>query len=182
METRLNGGISILKKNWAVAELKVSYKAKQKTCVKVTCSEDGYQIFRKMWDDSLINIQEQFCALMAGDEETGVSLQIMVKKLDAGDVIGFRIITTGKATSNTVDINFLISCALVCRAQAVLLAHNHPSGNLKPSNADIGLTTVIKNKLEFFEIKVCDHLIVTDSNYFSFADNGVVFTDSPQTN
>jgi len=151
--------LSILKERWAVAELQVSYKPKQKTGVKITVSHDAYQVFLQMWDNSLINIQEQFACLFLNQ---------------ASEVIGYRLITTGKATSNTIDFNFIITCALLCRAQRVIFAHNHPSGSTKPSKADKDVTFAAKWKLEPFEVDVTDHLIITDGDYYSFIDNGLI--------
>lgn len=151
--------LSVLHERWAVAELEVSYKPKQKIGVTITCADDAYQVFRQMWDNSLINIQEQFCCLFLNA---------------ASEVIGFRLITTGKATSNTIDFNFIITCALLCRAQQVIFAHNHPSGNTKPSKADRDVTNAAKWKLEPFEVDVTDHIIITDSDYYSFIDNGLI--------
>ncbi len=151
--------LSVLREKWAVAELEVSYKPKQKTGVNITCADDAYQVFRQMWDDSLINIQEQFCCLFLNA---------------ASEVIGYRLIATGKATSNTIDFNFIITCALLCRAQRVIFAHNHPSGNPKPSKVDKDVTFAAKWKLEPFEVEVTDHLIITDGDYYSFIDNGLI--------
>lgn len=151
--------LSVLREKWAVAELEVSYKPKQKTGVNITGSYDAYQVFLQMWDNSLINIQEQFACLFLNA---------------ANEVIGYRLITTGKATSNTIDFNFIITCALLCRAQRVIFAHNHPSGNIKPSKADKDVTFAAKWKLEPFEVDVTDHLIITDGEYYSFIDNGLI--------
>lgn len=151
--------LSVLREKWAVAELEVSYKPKQKTGVNITGSYDAYQVFLQMWDDSLINIQEQFACLFLNA---------------ASEVIGYRLITTGKATSNTIDFNFIITCALLCRAQRVIFAHNHPSGSTKPSKADKDVTFAAKWKLEPFEVEVTDHLIITDGDYYSFIDNGLI--------
>lgn len=67
-----------------------------------------------------------------------------------------------------------MATALKCGASALILSHNHPSGNLKPSKQDIDITTKIKNAAKLFEINVLDHLILTDSEYYSFADNLII--------
>lgn len=151
--------LSILRERWAVAELEVSYKPTKKTGVKITGPDDAYQVFRQMWDNSLINIQEQFCCLF---------LNVVC------EVIAFRTITTGKSTSTTIDFNFIITCSLLCRAHQIIIAHNHPSGSLKPSENDKNVTVAIKSKLNPFEIEVADHLIITDNNYYSFLENGII--------
>jgi len=152
--------LSILKKNWTVAELQVTYRPKNKTGVKVTCSNEAYQVFRQMWDKSLINIQEQFCALYLNQ---------------ANEVIGFRLISTGKVTSNTVDVQLMFACALISRASVIMLAHNHPSGNLKPSAEDKRLTWQLKELARKFDFRIIDHLVITQDYYTSFADEGIIF-------
>lgn len=151
--------IGLLRDNWAVAELEVSYKPKYKTGVTITCAYDAYQVLLQMWDHSLINIQEQFACLFLNQ---------------AKEVIAYRLITTGKATSNTIDFNFIVTCALLCRAQGLIFAHNHPSGHCKPSKADKEVTFVAQWKLKPFEIEINDHLILTDGDYFSFNDNDLM--------
>jgi len=152
--------LSVLRKSWAVAELQVSYKPKNKTGVTITSSDDAYQVFRHMWDDSLITIQEQFCAIFLNQ---------------ANEVIGFRVITTGKLSSSTVDIQLLLSCALLSRAAGIIVAHNHPSGNLKLGRGDKEVTWKIKEVTDCLEVNLLDHLIITDKVYKSFSDNGIIF-------
>lgn len=152
--------LSVLRKDWSVAELKVSYRQKKKTGVKITSSLDAANVFHKMWDKSLLNVQEQLCALFLNQ---------------AHEVIGFRIISTGKLTSNTVDVQLLLSCALISRCATMMIAHNHPSGNPNHSEADELLTWHIKKLSEQFDFRLLDHLIITDSSYTSFADNGIIF-------
>jgi DNA repair protein RadC len=157
--------LSPLRKNWAVAELQVSYKQKNRTGIFISSADMAFRVLRHMWDKSLINIQEQFCVLF------------LKRNLE---VLGFRVINTGTSTSCTVDVNLIISCALLCRANRVILAHNHPSGNLQHSKGDFDLTLSIRNKLQQFEIEVCDHIIITDNDYMSFSDNGIIFPNENQ--
>lgn len=79
-------------------------------------------------------------------------------------------LSKGGITGTVVDIRLVFKKALELRAVAVILAHNHPSGTLKPSQADIQLTKKLKLAGESLDIKVLDHLIVTEKAYFSFAD------------
>lgn len=79
-------------------------------------------------------------------------------------------LSKGGITGTVVDIRLAFKNALQIGAVAVILAHNHPSGTLKPSQADIKLTNKIKIAGESLDIKVLDHLIVTEKAYFSFAD------------
>ena len=88
------------------------------------------------------------------------------------DVIGFRKIADGGIDAVVVDCRIVFSTALLCNATSIILAHNHPSGTLNPSSADRLLTTKIKNGGEILNIKVLDHIILTEDSYYSFADNG----------
>lgn len=83
-------------------------------------------------------------------------------------------LSKGGITGTVVDIRLAFKNALQIGAVAVILAHNHPSGTLKPSQADISLTTKIKIAGESLDIKVLDHLIITEKAYFSFADENIL--------
>ena len=75
-------------------------------------------------------------------------------------------------TGTVVDIRLILKNALELNATSIVLCHNHPSGILKPSEADINVIEKIKKSAQFMDIKVLDHLIITDQSYFSFADQG----------
>ena len=76
----------------------------------------------------------------------------------------------GGISETIVDIRLLLKSALQCGATAIIVAHNHPSGVLKPSTSDIKLTQKIKKAGENMDIKLLDHLIISEKGYFSFAD------------
>ena len=92
----------------------------------------------------------------------------------ANKVLGVTVLSQGGITRTVVDIRLTISIALKCAATSIVLCHNHPSGNLKPSRADEEVTSKIKQAAQLFDITVQDHLIITDENYFSFADDGLL--------
>ena len=80
-------------------------------------------------------------------------------------------LSKGGITGTIVDIRLLLKKALELRAVALILAHNHPSGTLKPSTSDKTVTKKIQLASEALDIKILDHLIITQEDYFSFADN-----------
>ena len=80
-------------------------------------------------------------------------------------------LSKGGITGTLVDTRLLLKKAINLGATGIILTHNHPSGSLKPSNADINLTQKIKSAAEILDIKVLDHLIITEKTYFSFADS-----------
>ena len=86
----------------------------------------------------------------------------------------FQIVSEGGITGTVADPRVILKKALEEDAVSVILCHNHPSGSLKPSKADQELTYKIKEAAKFFDIKVLDHLIVSDDGYFSFADEGIL--------
>jgi DNA repair protein RadC len=86
----------------------------------------------------------------------------------------FEIISQGGITGTVADPRIILKRALEKNAVSLILCHNHPSGSLKPSRADQELTSKIKEAAKFFDIKVLDHLIVSEEGYYSFADEGLI--------
>ena len=86
----------------------------------------------------------------------------------------WEVISRGGITGTVADPRLIMKKALEEEAVGLILVHNHPSGNLKPSRADEDLTKKIKSASQFFDIKLLDHLIVSQEGYFSFADEGIL--------
>ncbi|HEU4901286.1 MAG TPA: DNA repair protein RadC [Flavisolibacter sp.] len=92
----------------------------------------------------------------------------------ANKINHFRIISEGGITGTVADPRIILKKALEEDAVSLILCHNHPSGSLKPSKADEELTYKIREAAKYFDIKVLDHLIVSDDGYYSFADEGLL--------
>ena len=92
----------------------------------------------------------------------------------ANRVNDFEIVSQGGITGTVADPRLILKKALEKNAVSLILCHNHPSGSLKPSRADQELTTKIKEAAKYFDIKVLDHLIVSEEGYYSFADEGLL--------
>lgn len=92
----------------------------------------------------------------------------------ANKINHFQIISEGGITGTVADPRIILKRALEEDAVSLILCHNHPSGSLKPSRADEELTQKIKEAAKYFDIKVLDHLIVSDDGYYSFADEGLL--------
>lgn len=92
----------------------------------------------------------------------------------ANKVNHFEIISEGGITGTVADPRIILRKALEQDAVSVILCHNHPSGSLKPSRADEQLTAKIREAARYFDITVLDHIIVSESGYFSFADEGMI--------
>ncbi len=93
---------------------------------------------------------------------------------NSNKVLAKHQISKGGLTATIVDVRLLFKSALEFAAVAIIVCHNHPSGKLQPSNADKNLTQKIKTAGETLDIKLLDHLIVTQKSYFSFADEGIL--------
>lgn len=92
----------------------------------------------------------------------------------ANKINHFEIISEGGITGTIADPRVILKKALEEDAVSIILCHNHPSGSLKPSKADEELTQKIKEASRYLDIKVLDHIIVSDEGYFSFADEGLL--------
>jgi DNA repair protein RadC len=86
----------------------------------------------------------------------------------------YEIISEGGITGTVADPRIILRKALEHDAVSIVLCHNHPSGNLKPSRQDQELTLKIKEAAKYFDIKVLDHIIVSEEGYYSFADDGML--------
>ena len=92
----------------------------------------------------------------------------------ANKIIGKQLIGRGGISETTADIKLIFKKSIESLASAIILAHNHPSGNLKPSQSDLNLIKKIKDAAKLFDISILDHLIIGDGNYYSFNDEGVL--------
>lgn len=144
-----------------VAEVQLSYKPKFKASERprVTCSRDSYQILLQQWDQNKIEYIEQFKVLFLNR---------------ANRVLGIMEVSTGGMSGTIADPKIIFAAALKGTASSIILAHNHPSGNLKPSQADLNLTRKLKEGGALLDIVVLDHLILTVDGYYSFADEGFI--------
>lgn len=92
----------------------------------------------------------------------------------ANNIQGFAVISIGGVSGTIADPKVIFQHALLCNASSLIMVHNHPSGNLNPSSADIHLTKKIKEAGKLLDLPLLDHLIITDESYFSFADDGIL--------
>lgn len=142
-----------------VAEIQLSYKSTIKASLrpKINTSKDAYNVLIETWDESKIEFIEQFKVLLLNR---------------AHKVLGVFEVSSGSSTGTVADPKLIFVAALKTNACGIIMAHNHPSGNLHPSQTDIDLTRKMKDGGKLLEIQVLDHLIVTKDGYFSFTDEG----------
>lgn len=124
--------------------------------VKVTTSQTAADFIRGFYSDD-IGIFESFFILLLDRSCT---------------TIGYAKISQGGVAGTVVDTKIIAKYAVDFLACNVILAHNHPSGNTTPSNDDLKITKKVKTALEFLDVTVLDHIILTEESYYSFADSG----------
>ncbi|WP_428329070.1 RadC family protein [Mucilaginibacter sp.] len=121
----------------------------------ISSSKDAYTLMRRHLMD--LNHEEFWIIL------TGRSQKVLTKEL----------VSKGGLSATVVDPKIIFGMALQHQASGVILIHNHPSGSKKPSHDDITLTKRLVEAGKLLEIKILDHLIITDEGYYSFADEGI---------
>jgi len=137
-----------------LSEIKVSYSQKINKDLVIRSSRDSYKYFDQYWKE--IQLVESFNVLFLNR---------------SNQVKGFYTLSKGGIDTVIVDVRLLFSIALKTLSTSIIVAHNHPSGSLKPSKSDDLITKRIKEASKFLDIKLLDHLILTPSNgYYSYAD------------
>jgi len=147
------------KRLYEVAEIQLTYKSNVKPSLrpKISTSRDAFTILKENWDESKIEFVEQFKVMLTNR---------------AQKVLGIMEVSTGGVSGTVADPKVIFAAAIKASASGFILAHNHPSGNLTPSQADIELTKKMKEGGKLLEIQLLDHLIVTTEGYYSFTDEG----------
>ena len=144
-----------------VSEVELVYKNKIKPSERprITSTKEAYQILLQTWDANKIEFVEQFKVVLMNR---------------AHRVLGIYELSSGGIAGTVADPKLVFMAALKSNACCLIISHNHPSGNLKPSHADEVLTRKISEAGKFLDIQVIDHVIVTSEGYFSFADDGLM--------
>ncbi len=119
-------------------------------------SQDANDYIRQFYFDD-ITIWESFFLLLLNTRKS---------------TIGYAKISQGGVTSTIVDLRFIAKYVADTSATSIIIAHNHPSGDTKPSENDIKVTEKVKGLMMYFDCVLFDHIILTDSSYYSFADMG----------
>lgn len=143
-----------------VAEIELVYKGKDAYQRPVIQSaKDAYCLLRNHWDDNKLELLEQFKIILLDTNS---------------ECLGIAELANGSISCCLVDVRLIFVTALKSRATSIILAHNHPSGNLKPSTQDMKLTQKIMEGGSILDVTVADHLIVTRNGYYSFANEGIM--------
>lgn len=144
-----------------ISEINISYTPSphSRKMRPIQNSEDAYNLLKKLYSQELICAREEF---------------IVIYLNNAGRVLGYYKAFTGGITSVTCDLKLILSVGLKSLATSIILSHNHPSGNLKPSVGDINLTKKMHKASKLLDIHLFDHILITDEGYYSFADEGLM--------
>jgi DNA repair protein RadC len=144
-----------------VAEIQLSYQPKVRLseCPKIACSRQAYSILLEGWDKNKLEFVEQFKVMLLNK---------------ANRVIGVLLLGTGSVAGVAVDVRLIMFTAMKCNASGIIISHNHPSGNLTPSEQDKLLTKQVKDAGLVLDLPLLDHIIVTAEGFFSFADEGLI--------
>ena len=126
---------------------------------KITNPQDSYKIILPLFNQDMLNIREEAVAIYLNRRNR---------------VIGGLKLSSGGISGTVVDIKLLLSVALKCLASGIILAHNHPSGELSPSKSDLAVTEQLKQAAKLIDISLLDHLILGHNSYYSFADEGLI--------
>jgi len=140
-------------------EIELKLKRGEVKKMQIKTSKDAFDAFKLFYDQDTIELTESFIALFLNR---------------ANNTLGWLKVSQGGMTGTVVDIRIILGTALKIAAQSIILSHNHPSGNLQPSEADISLTKKIKEAATFMDISILDHIIYTESGFYSFADEGLM--------
>lgn len=145
-----------------VSELRLHYRSKVSPSDRPQCltSKDVHRLFRDWWDVDCIELFEEFNVLLLDRAQRAIGI--------------FRA-SQGGTTATIVDPKLVFGAAIKCRANSIIVAHNHPSGQLRPSHADTAITTKLVQAGKLLDLPVLDHIILApEGGYYSFLDEGLI--------
>ncbi|MCE7070918.1 JAB domain-containing protein [Dyadobacter sp. CY327] len=146
---------------YQVAEIELIYKTNVQASQrpKITSSTDAYNVLIQSWNPNRLEFIEEFKILLLNN---------------ASRVLGIFEVSKGGISGASADVRIVFAAALKANATGIILAHNHPSGQLVPSDADKYVTENMRKAGELLNIRVLDHLIVTSEGFCSFSDDNLL--------
>lgn len=143
------------------AEVQLTYKSNvaKKDRVKIGNPDDAERVARSIYSEDEIEHREHFYCIMCNN---------------ANEVLGFVHVGTGGLTGTVADPRIMFQAALLANACGIIMVHNHPSGSLRPSDADIRLTQKVNEGAKLLDIQLMDHLILSAESCFSFRQDGLI--------
>jgi len=137
-------------------EITLKYKSGDQKKVKITCSTDAAELLKTFYDQDTIELTESFIVLFLNRNNS---------------TIGWFKMSHGGLNGTVVDNRLILVTALKCAAQNIIISHNHPSGNVNPSSADIQQTKKLKESCKILDISLLDHIILSNENHYSLVNN-----------
>ncbi|WP_163324853.1 JAB domain-containing protein [Draconibacterium mangrovi] len=147
--------MNLFEQNIAEVTISYSHRVMPSKQIRVTGSKSVYDYVYPVWPD--LDYRERFAVLLLSR-----SLKIL----------GLSWISTGGVSGTVVDAKLIFQLVLKANASSIILLHNHPSGELRTSEADRSITRKIKEGAKLLDVEVPDHIIMTSEGYYSFADEG----------
>jgi DNA repair protein RadC len=145
-----------------ISEVRLVYRTRVKASDRqqIKCSKDAFDIFMENWDlDSIEHIEE-------------FKLMLLTR---SNKVLGIASISKGGISGTVTDVRIILQYAIKANASGIIICHNHPSGNVQPSETDTALTRKIKESGNLMDIQLLDHLIIVpEGKYYSMADEGII--------
>ena len=138
-------------------EISLKYCTNGTVKTKIKDAMDAHTLFLSLFDPDTLEYKEMAIVLFLNR---------------ANHVLGWMKLSEGGTSSTVIDSKIIFATALKCNASAIILSHNHPSGTIEPSNQDIVVTETITKFGNLIDIKLLDHVIITKTSFYSFADNG----------
>jgi len=124
---------------------------------KIKCSHNGSDYIRDLFNPDTLELRETFIVLLLNR---------------ANITTGYFVLSEGGMCGTVVDVRLLFATAISSGASAIMMAHNHPSGNTNPSGQDLSMTKKVSESGRLLDIPLLDHYIITKDSYYSFADEG----------
>lgn len=143
--------------DFKVAEVTLQYKPLREKQGKVISSQEAYNILLPTFREGTIEYREYAKVLFLNQQ---------------CELVAYNTISEGGISETPVDVRMIMQGALLTNATQIILAHNHPSGNLKPSIQDDQLTERLRKACEIMRVNLVDHLIMTNNGYYSYKDMG----------
>jgi len=144
-----------------VAEVELIYRSKVPPSQRrrITCSKDARDVFTENWNPDTIGYYEEFKVLLLNRSNA---------------VLGILSASRGGISGTVTDVRIILQAALKSNASGLIVCHNHPSGNLNPSESDTKITHKLRDAGNLMDIQLLDHIIINGEDYYSFADNGLI--------
>jgi DNA repair protein RadC len=144
-----------------VSEIELVYISKVESSKRfeIRKSVDAWWLLKRSWNKKRINLVEQFKVIYLDT---------------ANHVLAIKNMSVGGLTGTVADPRLVMAAGLILKATAIVICHNHPSGNLNPSQRDIALTQKIKQACLLLDMQLTDHIILSSEGYLSLADEGLL--------